>query len=88
MSGEGAPNQVISSYIDYEEEARKLVKITIMRSVHNLLKTEAADTETGSETGSEQPVPTEWPTGENFTVEKGGKSIDELVKVSYTLPLV
>ncbi len=55
-----------SSYRNYEEEARDLVKSIIEQS----LKVYEAETSM------------EWPTGKDFTVDKGKTAIDRLVKVT------
>ena len=58
----------LSSYINYEEEARRLVKGIIDQS----LKVYQAELE----------ATMEWPTGGTFTIDKGTAAIDKLVQVN------
>lgn len=57
-----------SSYRDYGEEARELVREILQKSLL-IYELEVAKTVM------------EWPTGENFTVEVAKEAIDTLVKV-------
>ena len=58
-----------SSYRNYEEEARELVKRIIQQSL-DMYQDELGQNRTA----------TEWPTGENFTIELAKEAIDKLVK--------
>ena len=58
-----------TSYRDYEEEAKDLVKSIIQNS----LKIYQSELEKTS---------MEWPTGKDFTIDKGKAAIDKLVKVN------
>lgn len=66
-----SPSVYTSSYRNYEEEAKDLVKKIIEHSLKTY-QIELAKT------------PIEWPTGENFTIEKGKTAIDDFVKVTQT----
>lgn len=57
-----------SSYRNYEEEARELVRQVIEQSLHILQEDMARSV-------------VEWPTGENFTIEKAEEAINKVVKV-------
>lgn len=63
---------VPSSYRGYEEEARELVKMIIQRSIEIVI---AAKIE------APPIVDVAWPTGGEFTVEKGEAAINKLVEV-------
>ena len=66
------PGAAPSSYRSYEEEARELVKRTIQRSIEisTAVKIEAPPI-----------MDVTWPTGREFTVERGEAAISQLVQV-------
>lgn len=66
-------NTTLSSYRNYEEEAKELVKLILDQSMQ-------AYQQEMANTVHVQDV--EWPTGENFTTEKAEEAIDRLVKVN------
>lgn len=61
----------VSSYRNYEEEARGLVQQVLSTSVERSRQELA---------GREQPS-AEWPVGKDFTVEKGQNAVAKLVEV-------
>lgn len=60
----------VSSYRNYEQEARELVKRILQQSL-----------QTYQEELNETMEEVEWPTGENFTIERAEEAINRLVKV-------
>lgn len=67
-------SSTVSSYRDYEQEARELVKHIIEQAIETYLE----------EMMAEKGV--KWPTGENFSIEKAEEAIDKLVQVKISPP--
>ena len=66
-----------SSYIDYEEEAHKLIERLLQSSVERLCREQSNEAAKNQST----QMSVEWPKGKAFTVETGLKTIEQLVKV-------
>lgn len=75
--------ETVSSYRDYEQEAHELVAIILKSSVERLIREQSEQALKQKESSEDTKPPVEWPTGENFTIEKGLEAIDCLVKVFF-----
>lgn len=72
--------ETVTSYRDYEKEAHELVTKLIQSSLERLVR-EQSEQKLRSTKVDHNPPPVKWPTGDNFTVDKGLEAIDTLVKV-------
>lgn len=78
----------VSSYRDYQAEAHELVKNLIRAALEKLAaeqsqqQADKPDIEQSSvDVGTPKPVLI-WPSGKDFTIEKGLEAIDKFVKVN------
>lgn len=71
MEYSSSEDSTVSSYRDYEKEAKELVKLILEHSIKVYLADEAKAT----------VEVMGWPTGETFTIDKAEEAIDTLVKV-------
>ena len=71
---------MVSSYRDYQAEAHELVSRLIRSSLEKIAAEQAQRlAEEVADGDSEKAV--QWPSGKDFTVEKGLEAIDAFVKV-------